>query len=167
MICNKCKDDKPDIEFKAAVGNRRYYSCKSCRNTSHTEWVNKNKEKVLNSQQKWFRNHPNYKKDENGKTIKRYLDTSASCQMLKNYGITLKEYDEMFSKQNGLCFICGNPETVRTTGGQIRRLSIDHDHATGKIRQLLCDACNHGLGHFHDNIIVMERAIQYIKDHRI
>lgn len=87
--------------------------------------------------------------------------------MLKNYGVTLKEYDEMFAKQNGLCFICGNPEITRTKGGQIRRLSIDHDHVTGKVRNLLCDACNRGIGNFHDNIIAMERAIQYIKDHRI
>ena len=133
----------------------------------HAEWVRKNKGHIREYQRKWFRNHPNYKKDGNGKTKQKYLDTSASCQMLKNYGITLKEYNEMFSNQSGLCFICGNPETTRTKEGQVRRLSIDHDHANGKLRKLLCDACNHGLGHFHDNIIVMERAIQYIKDHRV
>lgn len=133
----------------------------------HAEWVKKNKKHVLAYQRKWFKDHPNYKKNKDEKTKKKYLDTATNCQMLKAYGVSLKEYDEMFTKQNGVCFICGNPETMRTTKGQIRRLSIDHDHATGKIRKLLCDACNHGIGNFHDNIIVMERAIQYIKDHRI
>jgi hypothetical protein len=127
----------------------------------------KNWEKTIKRQREWFRNHPSYKKDENGKTIQKYLDTSTSCQMLKNYGITLKEYDEMFAKQNGLCFICGNPEKVICKSGKLKRLAIDHNHRTGKIRKLLCDDCNVGLGKFRDNIIVMERAIQYLKDHGI
>ena len=133
----------------------------------HAEWVRNNRKHIRAYQRKWFRNHPNCKKDANGKTKQKYLDTSTSCQMLKNYGITLEEYNKRFDKQGGFCFICGNPETTRTKEGISRRLSIDHDHATGQIRKLLCDSCNRGLGHFHDNIIVMERAIQYVKDHRI
>lgn len=164
MFCKKCNSEKPDNEFKTKNG-KQYWSCKSCRNLVYSIWAKKNKIRISNYQKNWVKNHPDHKKDENGKTKRKHLDTSTSCQMLENYGITLAKYEIMFARQNGCCFICGNPEITKTKEGQIRRLSIDHDHATGRVRKLLCDACNHGIGNFHDNIIVMERAIQYIKDH--
>ena len=44
------------------------------------------------------------------------------------------------------------------------RLSIDYNHNTGKIRKLLCHRCNHGLGNFLDDIDLLSKAIQYLKD---
>ena len=55
------------------------------------------------------------------------------------YGITIAEYDEMFKAQGGVCAICGKPE-------KSRRISVDHDHATGRARGLLCTNCNVTLG---------------------
>ena len=54
----------------------------------------------------------------------------------------------MVEKQNGVCAICGNPETA-TSHGTIRRLSVDHDHETGEVRGLLCSKCNFALGLFY------------------
>ena len=80
-------------------------------------------------------------------------------RMIKRvYGITPEQYNEMLSKQGGKCSICGE----ENPGG--RRLSIDHNHTTGQIRRLLCVKCNAGIGNFRENIALMERAIQYIKD---
>lgn len=89
---------------------------------------------------------------------------SKNSRLKRTYGITLAEYREMFNKQNGVCFICGNPET--NSQRRDNNLSVDHNHITGKVRKLLCSNCNRGLGEFNDNIIIMERAIQYLKDHQ-
>lgn len=85
---------------------------------------------------------------------------TASCWQ-KRYGITAEEYQAMFDKQAGVCAICGNAETT-VQRGVIARLSVDHDHVTGKVRGLLCQQCNHGLGHFKDNTEILSNAIDYL-----
>jgi hypothetical protein len=55
------------------------------------------------------------------------------------YGITLEDYDRMFSEQGGTCALCDKP---CATG---RRLAVDHCHATGAVRGLLCVKCNSAL----------------------
>lgn len=94
------------------------------------------------------------------------FEISKNSRLKRAYGITLNEYRDMFSKQNGLCFICGNPEERGLRRDDSLNLAVDHNHTTGKVRKLLCNNCNRGLGAFRDNIAVMERAIQYIKDHQ-
>lgn len=54
------------------------------------------------------------------------------------YGITTEQYDEMLAEQAGVCAICGNPPKKR-------RLYVDHDHDTGRVRGLLCAHCNSSL----------------------
>lgn len=80
---------------------------------------------------------------------------------IKRYGITLIEFDEMFKSQNGVCAICGKPETGYNQHG-IRRLCIDHDHNTGRIRGLLCGKCNHMLGLVGDSVEVLKAAIKFL-----
>lgn len=81
---------------------------------------------------------------------------------LKNeYSISLFDYNEMFIKQNGCCFIFGiNQKDLK------RKLAVDHCHKTGKIRSLLCILCNIGLGSFKDNLNNLEKAIEYLKSHK-
>jgi hypothetical protein len=74
---------------------------------------------------------------------------------------TREMYEAMSAAQGGVCAICRNLETA-TFGGGIRKLAVDHDHSTGKIRGLLCQACNTGLGLFKDIPERMELAAQYI-----
>jgi len=66
----------------------------------------------------------------------------------RKYGIEQSDYDRMFEEQGGVCKICKRPQRARRAakGADQRRLCIDHDHATGKVRGLLCDWCNTGLG---------------------
>jgi hypothetical protein len=79
--------------------------------------------------------------------------------MRRDYGITLNEYHDIIKEQGGGCYICGKK---LESGG--KRLAIDHDHITKKVRGVLCFSCNKGLGLFYDNIHNLEKAVMYLKD---
>lgn len=76
--------------------------------------------------------------------------------IVSRYSITIEDYQKMFDEQDGRCAIC------RESSSGIS-LCIDHDHLTGAVRGLLCTTCNKGLGHFSDDISLMETAITYLK----
>ena len=65
-------------------------------------------------------------------------------------------YKKMLEEQGNKCLACD----------EFHDLVVDHDHATGKIRGLLCKKCNTGLGHFRDNPEALERAAEYLRRHR-
>lgn len=75
------------------------------------------------------------------------------------YGLTVAEFDEMANRQGGKCLICCRPP------GGVRPLVVDHDHATGKIRGLLCNKCNAGIGQFEDAPERLISASEYLKEH--
>lgn len=79
---------------------------------------------------------------------------------LRRYGLTIEEYERMLSDQGGLCATCLKPPN-----GRWKRLHIDHDHATGVVRGLLCESCNHALGKVGDNIETLERMVAYLRKH--
>lgn len=102
------------------------------------------------------------------KECRREYDQQNSEQRLKvylwnEYGMTLVEYELMLKSQDGVCAICEQPETKRHQSGKIKRLSVDHDHKTSKIRGLLCDICNRGLGQFKDDPELLRKAADYLE----
>jgi hypothetical protein len=72
----------------------------------------------------------------------------------------------MERRGHGACAICGFEEEVKSARGRLRRLVIDHDHATGLVRDLLCSRCNAALGLFRDDLEVMRSAVEYLAKHR-
>ena len=72
--------------------------------------------------------------------------------MLSAYGVTREKYEEMLERQGGLCGVC---KKAQKSG---RKLAIDHDHDTGKVRGLLCQVCNARLEKFLDYIREAEAA---------
>lgn len=90
-------------------------------------------------------------------------DKARASALRRNYGITVDEYDEMLYKQNGVCKICGGIETSSNKWG-IKRLAVDHNHDTGKVRGLLCNNCNRGLGLLKDSTELLSNAIKYLKE---
>ena len=77
-----------------------------------------------------------------------------------------RELFAMAEAQNHRCAICGAPETIRSRNGVVRFLCVDHDHRTGKVRQLVCSACNSVLGDAEDDIRILEAAIAYLIKHK-
>jgi hypothetical protein len=80
-------------------------------------------------------------------------------RLRSKYGITLVEYDAILSRQGGGCAICGSKQS----GGRwSEQLHVDHCHDTGKVRGLLCETCNRGLGLFHDSPEKLRAAAAYL-----
>lgn len=69
------------------------------------------------------------------------------------YGLAYGEFKMLCQKQKFKCAIC----KLR------RKLNVDHHHGTKKVRGLLCQQCNAGLGLLQDSISVLQAAIQYLK----
>lgn len=83
-------------------------------------------------------------------------------RLLLKYGLNSETYSEILKKQNYVCAICLKQETTLHSNGQIKLLSIDHDHITGKVRGLLCQKCNFAIGHLNDDPYLCQRAAQYL-----
>jgi Autographiviridae endonuclease VII len=84
----------------------------------------------------------------------RGLKHSRAARLKARYGLTIKAFDEMVARQAGRCVICERRSA--------RRLSVDHCHATGLVRALLCSKCNVGLGNLEDNPVFAFRAAIYL-----
>jgi len=99
-----------------------------------------------------------------GRKGNRSEDYTREAALRHYYGITVEDYDRMLAAQGGKCALC-----QKATGHFYRnkpgRLGVDHCHETKKIRGLLCNNCNRGLGHFKDNPASLERAITYLRKH--
>lgn len=79
------------------------------------------------------------------------------------YGITPEQLDELYASQNGQCAICLVELCIEIESGpNAHKACVDHDHATGDIRGLLCSPCNNMLGRAQDDPIVLENAILYL-----
>lgn len=119
---------------------------------------------IISSQKAKLRvgeNHPSFK---HGKSkSKEYLTKIKRNSYLKTkFGITNKEYDEMLYKQNGVCEICNQKETS-VFKNTTRRLCVDHNHNSGKVRSLLCQRCNRVLGIVKENRVLLNKLISYLE----
>ena len=105
---------------------------------------------------KWDKAHPK----QRARIRKKWYEGNGALVQLKyrlktKYGLTVDEYIQMIEAQGGLCAICSNPEPRGS-------LCVDHDHATGAIRGLLCHRCNTAVGLFQDSVEYCQAAADYL-----
>jgi len=83
----------------------------------------------------------------------------------KKYGLTIEDFEMYWFAQMGKCFICRQNMSMpkKGRGQSLDTAVMDHDHATGKFRGLLCNGCNKGLGLFKDSITILNNAIKYLE----
>ena len=147
--CHRCKKIKPVCEFYSdrSIKKDGYsFYCKKCKRKDFKIYYQKNKKRIgIYSKEayKKQRLNPEYKEKERLTHLRKGIE---------KYGITLTEYDRMVADQKEVCFLCGKPELIR-------RLSIDHNHKTGKVRGLLCTGCNIKLEWF---INLRENIVSYL-----
>lgn len=122
--------------------SRRYYiKHKDERLAKSKKWALENTEKVKEKARQWY--------------LKNKLpsfDARKNVLLIKRYGISLDTYNSLVVKQNSCCAICG----------ETRKLYVDHNHITNKVRGLLCRECNVGLGYFKDNKSILLEAVEYL-----
>lgn len=82
-------------------------------------------------------------------------------QRLKRFGLTLEQFNALVEQQGGVCAICKNPEMWNRK--DVKRLSVDHCHATGRVRGLLCNRCNRAIGLLGDNDRLCVAAAEYLR----
>jgi len=82
------------------------------------------------------------------------------------FGIGIDDYDTLFARQDGECAVCGKkftgPGDYKLKGAPNGVPRVDHDHATGNVRGLLCQHCNVGLGMFNDDPELLSAALAYL-----
>ena len=92
----------------------------------------------------------------------------------KTYNITPEQYELMLQAQHGLCRICGRPEVMTDSRGNVRRLCVDHDHSCCQgerscgqcVRGLLCNICNRVLGMMADDPKRLLAMVGYLDNHQ-
>ena len=109
---------------------------------------NKNREKIKERLRLFVLNNP--------EKIKLHR---LKCSLKKRYKLTLYQYNEMYRKQESKCGICGIHESKIT-----KKLNIDHNHKTGKARELLCQKCNVALSYFEN--FDSKPFLEYLNKHR-
>ena len=135
--CNKCEQSKPIDRFglfnRRGYGLRRQSYCKDCRTRMQTE------------------------RDKANPIQKRAH--SRRMKLKRKYGISPAEWQAQYLAQRKACAVCQkslvglSPQTVH----------VDHNHATGELRGILCGSCNVGLGSFRDDESTLMAAINYLK----
>lgn len=147
--CKKCGVEKPDDAFS---GKR--YTCKPCMCELQQARYRADPQRWANYAAEWAARPEN--REKRLATQQRYRDRHRRAiqdkDLRKRYGITLEQYEAMFEAQRGRCAICQRD----------KKLHVDHCHATGKVRGLLCSQCNKGLGHFEDSLARLRAAEVYL-----
>lgn len=95
----------------------------------------------LQNQQFHYANNPKYRQKQRAHHLR------------SSYGITQEDYEAMFKAQNGKCYICQKS----------RALVVDHNHATGQVRHLLCYGCNSMIGLARESQDIFQRAVDYVR----
>lgn len=139
--CTGCEKELPLDSFLFEPRRGRHMArCKSCRTAAQRRWRN---------------GKPTYEREryeqDKVRTRERHL--------VRKYGVDLAQYAEMLERQGGRCAICHTPESEQFKGV----FHVDHCHATGVVRGLLCRGCNHMLGVVGDDPAKLLRAVEYLK----
>lgn len=123
-----------------------------------TTWTEARKKHHMNSCNSC--NHTKSKtwKQENKQAAQ---DSQRKSMRKLRYGLTEEAFSLRYTEQGGCCAICSTP--LETTG---KNTHIDHDHNTGKVRGLLCNNCNTGIGKFSEDTVTLQKAILYIERHK-
>lgn len=169
------KNKEKNIQYQKEQNQKWYKNHKEksreyCKNNRKKEKEKFNslslEEKIIYKQKKKEQHKKEYNKAilKHGKEL---INEKKFVERIKRiYKLSFEDYNKLFKSQNKVCAICKQQEIVKNSLGEIKRLNVDHNHITGKIRGLLCHNCNIALGNFKDNKQNLESAITYLDKYK-
>lgn len=92
-----------------------------------------------------------------------YPSQLSAARRARKYGLDAVELQKMREAQQDQCAICGKEETVLGSTGKVKSLAVDHCHDTGRIRGLLCNNCNRGIGLLNKQPDLLRKALAYLE----
>ncbi len=158
---------------RLARQKRHYEQNKERYAALNKKWRENNKEAAAAYVKKWMQDNIEHRRvyhkkwrDANPDKVKVPYERKRA-QRLKKFGLTLAQFNQMYASQEGLCGICEEPFKYYALGGPTKKeaVCVDHNHATGKVRGLLCSSCNLGIGHLKESKQFLLNAISYIEKH--
>ena len=175
--CSKCKVEKPLTDFNnlQASGDGKGSYCQPCAKEASRKWYIENPDEVREYSKKYRAENADKVRESNKKyyiknadkirasSLKYYFENADKFRdysLRKKYGIGHEEYLELLEKQGGKCKVCGSTETDKNN----KHFSVDHCHDTKKVRGLLCNKCNRGIGLLKDNPDLLRTAAKYIEE---
>lgn len=143
--CTKCKETKEEEAFQKIAKRPGVCKswCKECTKAAHRAYHRNNVEKCRAYRRKWNADHPGFHK---------------AYRLKSQYGLTQEGWDLLFNSQGGACAICKNPD---------KKLCVDHDHFSGRVRGLLGHQCNWVLGILRDSSLFAHSAGAYLEKHAL
>lgn len=118
-----------------------------------------NREKIAAAKRDWGQRNPEAVSMQRVRTRLKRMNGMADKSLRFHYGVTLEAFNAVAELQGHVCAICGTHDTTT----RAKRLVVDHDHQTGRVRALLCHRCNCGLGYFKDNPALLRKALVYLE----
>lgn len=160
--CTRCRKQKPLTEFYPHKRGRHRYlrpDCKTCNKAKvKARFTGSMREAALVKRRAATKARLDRLRQTNPELLRERTRRGTLAKSLKQFGLTRAEFDRMCAAQEHRCAICRQPMAALRS-----RVNIDHDHATGKIRGLLCNRCNRGLGYLKDSPANLQRAIEYLQ----
>jgi hypothetical protein len=173
---------KSPSEFQPAAGYRDGLKrwCKSCVLENKAKWRANNADREREAERRRYAAKPELGRAKSKRFRDGHREAIAEYQrryfaeeidrrpdhvkkrrlrnQLRKYGLTPEQFAEMLEAQDGRCAICG--DTQATTK---KRFHVDHCHATGRVRGLLCSRCNPAIGLFKEDPDILNKAIAYLQ----
>ena len=159
--CRGCGETQPIDQFTFTSDGYRRHFCRACRTKNRKRWEAENRKKLTDSKREWYRKNSEQQRAYAKARRLAHPEKFADYRRRRGTGIALGEYDKLLAAQGGKCAVCGREPPV-----QKRPLGVDHCHATGKIRGLLCNCCNTAIGSCQDDPEVLRSAAAYLERYR-
>lgn len=134
--------------------------CRACFNARQRELRQKNPERRRAQEKKSYQKYRAKKLVSTRAWIVANKERVLDRYLLRTYGISGADFSRMLSEQNGRCACCSR------SGNGDRRLVVDHNHVTGKVRALLCTVCNVMLGQARECPEILDAAKMYLEAHK-
>ena len=144
LMCRTCEVPKATDQFYKSRHGTLERQCKGCKNAYARERMRSNPDARERKRQSYLRNtNPERRRAYNLKAM---------------YGLSLEQYEAMMVAQDRTCVAC-----EERFGAGRDAVHVDHDHATGVVRALLCGPCNRALGHAKESPSRLRALARYIE----